>query len=149
MVGQPPQQQPRTSPPRCHLARSYISLDGTFSLSFGASVKSQDILNAQTDLAGRMLQSVSTNYVDQVTTFREIVLSDSNLPGFSDMLTTGNIEFVLSRCNPAFAGYSSIRVGQVGTCCMAAVSRKPHLAFRLRKRPVRSHLVTKRCSPMP
>ena len=95
--------------------RSYISLDRNFTLTFGPSVKSQDILDAQTSLTNRMLQSVSTNYVDQVTTFREIVLSDQSLPGFSEMLANGTIQFTLSRCMNAFAGYSSIRVSQVRT----------------------------------
>lgn len=95
--------------------RRYISLDSTFSLSFAASVTAQDIKNAQLDLANRMLQGVSTNYVDQTTNFREIKISEQNLPAFTDMLNNGTLQFTLSRCDKAFAGYSSIRVSEVGS----------------------------------
>lgn len=109
------------TPPPVHATRRYISLDDTFALSFGPSVKSQDLKDAQLDLASRMLTGVSTNYVEQTTTFREIVISEENLPGFTDMLTNGTIQFTLSRCDKAFAGYSSIRVSEVGRArgCLA------------------------------
>lgn len=115
----------------CHLpcpfrTDSYISLDNTFALSFGPSVKAQDLIDAQLSLANRMLTGVSTSYVDQTTSFREIVISEPNLPGFTDMLTNGTIRFMLSRCVKAFAGYSSIRVSKVPRAYECECHASPH-----------------------